>query len=714
MSQGIIGRWFTGHAATSQPARCTEWPESNPSSLLSSRRGTDQTTKAMSKCQSRTPEAIQNNNPDHAIYPHLSHPSSSSFSPSSASASASAAAAAAVVADVVASTAAPTPASSRSLSSPSPSPQPTTPVDYLGHLGRTGRIHSSQPKPIRIPGPPNASNSHPASLDSADDLEFEFLAPCDDPGFSDSVDVDMTTGPTLDSAFGRSRQDSFVSAGPKPISMSNPNRELANRGRRESMAGSLMNGMSWGGLSVGSFIRDDLAMTGTSPFAGVAQSPSFHSNSYIPKMEVEYLRDFVCCDIKLDTMHDLLRHYETVHTGVNGQASRNGNGVRMPHRLSVSSRPSISMGSGRPDSQSFLNQGHQVSFGQPNRIAGVGGMGFGGLQGGRQSIGIDPNKQHQLSGMQSNDDMDAVGDMEMDDAVGMMEIDDSHRTIQQTRQMFGQQRPQLHLNSSGLPQALRTSQPPTPGASGFGYQNNPTVSSVNTPTLTTNQSGMGDTSDGIVNNSSLDFMDLNSAVGDLNSSALSEYFIQDPAKRLYSPNGTSANQQRALQQQMAQFGLDQSQFPQMDPTHLAALQRAIANPETFTMPPEEDKPFKCPVIGCEKAYKNQNGLKYHKQHGHQNQQLHENGDGTFSIVNPETSVPYPGETGMEKEKPHKCEYCHKRYKNQNGLKYHKQHSSACEIQAQAASIRANLSSNQVTFNVGNLHGLPGIGEEMQM
>lgn len=25
--------------------------------------------------------------------------------------------------------------------------------------------------------------------------------------------------------------------------------------------------------------------------------------------------------------------------------------------------------------------------------------------------------------------------------------------------------------------------------------------------------------------------------------------------------------------------------------------------------------------------------------------------------------------GMEKEKPHKCEFCHKRYKNLNGLKY---------------------------------------------
>lgn len=51
------------------------------------------------------------------------------------------------------------------------------------------------------------------------------------------------------------------------------------------------------------------------------------------------------------------------------------------------------------------------------------------------------------------------------------------------------------------------------------------------------------------------------------------------------------------------------------------------------------------------------------------QQLHENGDGTFSIVNPETSTPYPGTMGMEKEKPYKCDVCGKRYKNLNGLKY---------------------------------------------
>ena len=61
--------------------------------------------------------------------------------------------------------------------------------------------------------------------------------------------------------------------------------------------------------------------------------------------------------------------------------------------------------------------------------------------------------------------------------------------------------------------------------------------------------------------------------------------------------------------------------------------------------------------------------RYHKTHGHQTQQLHDNADGTFSIVNPETSTPYPGTLGMEKEKPYKCDICGKRYKNLNGLKY---------------------------------------------
>ena len=90
---------------------------------------------------------------------------------------------------------------------------------------------------------------------------------------------------------------------------------------------------------------------------------------------------------------------------------------------------------------------------------------------------------------------------------------------------------------------------------------------------------------------------------------------------------------------------------------------------------EEHRPFKCPVIGCEKTYKNQNGLKYHKLHGHQNQKLHENPDGTFSIIDPYSNEPYPDGMAYEKDKPYRCEVCGKRYKNLNGLKYHRGHTT---------------------------------------
>lgn len=82
-----------------------------------------------------------------------------------------------------------------------------------------------------------------------------------------------------------------------------------------------------------------------------------------------------------------------------------------------------------------------------------------------------------------------------------------------------------------------------------------------------------------------------------------------------------------------------------------------------------EKPFTCPVIGCNKTYKNQNGLKYHRLHGHQNQKLHLNPDGTYSVIDPNDG------NGMEQDKPYRCEVCGKRYKNLNGLKYHRGHST---------------------------------------
>ena len=52
--------------------------------------------------------------------------------------------------------------------------------------------------------------------------------------------------------------------GTKPISVMGSNRE---KPRRESLAGSLVGGMSWGGVSVGSWIRDESVCLFSSPFS---------------------------------------------------------------------------------------------------------------------------------------------------------------------------------------------------------------------------------------------------------------------------------------------------------------------------------------------------------------------------------------------------------------------------------------------------------------
>ncbi|KAM7224344.1 hypothetical protein V8F06_000125 [Rhypophila decipiens] len=612
-----------------------------------------------------------------------------------------------------------------SSSSPSPTPQPATPSSPA--LDRSNPSPHAASKPIAITTPAaRLSNSNsPTIHDSLFDINFE--------GFiSASQDVEMTTGPNFDSAMGRSRQDSFVSAGPKPISMANPNRDHASRGRRESLAGSMMGGMSWGGISVGSFIREDMMMTGTSPYPN-HQSPSYHSSSYIPKLEANFMRDFVCCDRTWPTLHDLLQHYEEHHhTTAAPSTTRNldafGRNQNNMQGSSSRATPAPSMNRGQQATQSI--PGYQ----QPRQLgtAGAGaGLGVGGIGQMMRHQQVAPVAQKSTQMSHLNDEM--VGDMEMDDTVGTMELDDSQHTLQQTRQLFGQQqRPQLHLNSSGLPhQALRTSQPPTPAAASFGFSGNPTVSSVNTPTLMTQQQGLpqrgqqfsqdndggDDDISGMQMKMNMGNMNLNTQLGGLAFGGAGT--IDDPAKRLYSPGGTTVmtSQQRAfdnhlqmqqqLQQQLSAMNIDLSQLaPGQDAATLFQQMTAMMIPQT-----DEPKPFRCPVIGCEKAYKNQNGLKYHKTHGHSTQQLHENGDGTFSIVNPETSTPYPGTLGMEKEKPFKCDVCGKRYKNLNGLKYHKQHSPYCdpEMRAQQQNILSTMMSGQALLAMP--HGLPNINED---
>jgi transcription factor SFP1 len=502
-----------------------------------------------------------------------------------------------------------------------------------------------------------------------------------------------------------------------------------------------MNGMSWGGQSVGSWVRDEIMMSGTSPLA--YQTPSFQSESYLPKMEAAFMKGFQCCNLEFDSMHDLLQHFEEVHAqgctetlelplGFNpgGQITASRPGVAPANAAAVQQQAQQQHAANQQ--QGYQNQNNtqqaQTFRQQQSQLR-------------QQPLGFEGFNRTPLPTVQ---DVDTLEDMEMDEMDEPQTPLQSHFSPQPVQ--YGQSSTRglsLNVNNMAGPiqthQGLRTSAPSTPMASQstFTYQTNPTVSSVNTPALNaqpmqypTPETSVPNTPAGYVDQGYSQTMGAgqmmqsplmqNSAVsmdwsnpgyggmgaGNANFANLT---IDDPAKRLTSKQGGMGSRQQP------QHGTTQGQGTGRNSTagqkRLREQQQLIASGSMHPMlyPIEEVKPFKCPVIGCDKAYKNQNGLKYHRQHGHRTQQLKENSDGSYSIVDPVTSIPYPGTVGMEKEKPFQCETCGKRYKNLNGLKYHKQHAATCnaELRIGLNALPANISA--MNANVAGA-GYSGMGD----
>lgn len=101
-----------------------------------------------------------------------------------------------------------------------------------------------------------------------------------------------------------------------------------------------------------------------------------------------------------------------------------------------------------------------------------------------------------------------------------------------------------------------------------------------------------------------------------------------------------------------------------------AIPETMSSPQVIEHPGANlvvvDKPYKCPITGCDKAYKNQNGLKYHKMHG--------NCAASPLAYTAAQNSGKPVSYMVPDHKPYSCNLCTKRYKNLNGLKYHAAHS----------------------------------------
>ena len=98
-------------------------------------------------------------------------------------------------------------------------------------------------------------------------------------------------------------------------------------------------------------------------------------------------------------------------------------------------------------------------------------------------------------------------------------------------------------------------------------------------------------------------------------SALGPLYIDEPAKALTHPHGGNDPQSPGGQQlPPGKNRLNTTHYGPDSPLAktIREQQRKVGLADTVDGANGEPKPFRCPVIGCEQAYKNQNGLKYHK------------------------------------------------------------------------------------------------------
>ena len=161
-----------------------------------------------------------------------------------------------------------------------------------------------------------------------------------------------------------------------------------------------------------------MVMSGTSPFT--FNSPSYHSSSYLPKLEANFMKDFSCCGLTLPTLHDLLQHYEEAH------AQKDPSQAGAPQQTAPDSRAAIAATTAaqvQQEAQARTQQ--QQTQNTPGRPFGTQQSTAPGVQ--RPSSGFS-------STLQTIPDMDTVEDMEMDDMNGADETTPSSNLYTQSAQ----------------------------------------------------------------------------------------------------------------------------------------------------------------------------------------------------------------------------------------------------------------------------------------
>ncbi|SPO27688.1 related to Zinc finger protein SFP1 [Ustilago trichophora] len=469
-----------------------------------------------------------------------------------------------------------------------------------------------------------------------------------------------------------SRLDSFSFQRPGGLTPRASSSFVGSASYKEPMAVSF-------GKDVSEIMDYSISRFGTSAESDVTVAPSS------VRLESTFCRNFTCCGQKLDDLHDLLQHYEECHVRFEDD--------EMPAMIAddeVESSDSSTASTSQPSSPRSSNAGSTAAAAASATAATTPGATT-------DSTVTTP------TGLDDTDKASAF-----DTAVMR-----SPSLSKSKKRSFGQYANASSANPNGaIHQSLRRAL--IDGGVGRRTPGSPNIYAPNSPFSTPGSSIPGTPS--IDNENDSYFSNgLNPAAFSalsIRSSNADEHHLPScaPPNLFFPASGTasSSSQPPAKREKT-------SAVPNASTIALEnALRAGAAN---------IDKPYKCPAPGCDKAYKQMNGLKYHRLHGHCNQNnlpitaqaaaqpptIHittnstktspqpESGDGiksedgatTPTLGSPSSptassnSSPDPASPATYApialgDRLYICQVgaCGKRYKNLNGLRYHYLHSGS--------------------------------------
>ena len=434
---------------------------------------------------------------------------------------------------------------------------------------------------------------------------------------------------------------------------------------------------------------------------------SVPNSSYLADLEANYCKDYSCCGQILPTLHDLLRHYEEMHIQqdptsiqLNGMnLNTNPNNVNHNNLNSSSGLDRMRMANNSigavPTNEVFLNNhlNTKQNLNNNNKKFSMNPKSNNKISSFNLNMTYDQNNNHNLQNnelhktlsnfnfgdtnqaslnkLNSQEQESMQFDFSTNNGASYFQNDRLTKDLENQTKMFHEQI-QHQLNN---PQSAYDGNDHTTNNLNNNTSNNFNLNNMN---------NLNNTHQSNDNNS---HADLNNTSNNTNTHNSHDTGI---------PGNITNNHQKIKNTQLSMHkggGIRTHNDGEMDMDHDTQFQMDVddANMDDDDMGQEvciddparrlyvierkDERPFQCPVLGCSKTYKNQNGLKYHRLHGHQNQTLRENSDGTLSVINPDSDSPYPNGMAFEKDKPYRCEVCGKRYKNLNGLKYHRGHTT---------------------------------------